>query len=342
VDVVAGIVAHHPDAEGSMERSFKEALSELTGRDLLPYTPETAWCFENPFRQRWERVEVGIWGFAVRERVLRAGRPRGFSAELWRSYWITAPMHGWRDDYGRAGQKAILRSMVHPEGPGWPFYETALLNYFGSKVPRVFRYEPDWSCESVHFFLDVGRITSHSVIEASPSKGGMGFQQIIRMRGCGLLLTLEELLGARATRELIVRVLEEQRGGPITVGHLDAAIRAHEEGRWAWLAEDYLMGTALPGFRIQRAVARPVTGGWEVSYSLANEGTGRMLLPLQIVTPGGPEDFRVWIGPGEEVSGAVTVESRPRYLVVDPGDRIFRFIPEDAADSVEISVEEAG
>ena len=57
---------------------------------------------------------------------------------------------------------------------------------------------------------------------------------------------------------------------------------------------------------------------YDVTVSVANRGSGRMPVPVQLTTSKGVIEEKLWIGPGEIVPWSVTTRDVPRTVAVDP------------------------
>ncbi|CAN5275566.1 hypothetical protein BH09SUM1_BH09SUM1_05620 [soil metagenome] len=135
---------------------------------------------------------------------------------------------------------------------------------------------------------------------------------------------IRNVLGEDAYEKAIHDLFGKHRGEPLTLASYRAAMEEASGKDLEWLFDEWIIRGVLPAYRIKEGQAvlaqNPATRAIQYSsrVTVANVGTGRMPVPVILVTEGEAIRETVWLDSGEQKELTITTLDRPVAFEIDP------------------------
>jgi hypothetical protein len=170
-----------------------------------------------------------------------------------------------------------------------------------------------------------------AVMTDAPGRVGWASRPLIELRWwllgkpAAMMAYIRNRVGSQALMGGFQEFFEAEGSGPGTAKELLERISDRSGVSLDRIYRDFFEGDALPRPTLESVRFRQTAGGWVVSGSLANLGTGETICPVVLRTDVEPVSTEVTVG--SEATAAFRFETpyRPRAVYLDPNKRCFRW-----------------
>lgn len=231
----------------------------------------------------------------VNERVFRA---RSFSSEF-----LAVPI---LQDY------FLSRRLLDPSQ--LDFFRNWFFWYFFRRI----RPDRTWSCVISNDNIEA---FSHDTLFKAGNRWGD------RIKSRYVLSSLMNQTGGNALLQGMQKFLLSDSGEPGTAKEMFREIGEAAGEDLSTFYTEYVEGTALPKLELGPSKVSQTADGWEIEAIVKNEGTGHVRCPLEIQTTAGAVETMAEVGPKQEVTVKIPVKDRPRALLLDPTEKVYRAQP---------------